>query len=49
MGVGVRSRLRSLVGASEDDPDFVCTACERGFDANRQQCPDCGGFDIRRG
>ncbi|UIP00845.1 hypothetical protein Hbl1158_05670 [Halobaculum sp. CBA1158] len=42
------SRLRSLVGASEDRHDFECTACGFGFDANRQQCPECGGFDIRR-
>jgi len=48
MGAGVTDRIKSLVGAGADDPDFECGACGRGFDANRQQCPDCGGFDIRR-
>jgi len=47
MGVGVTSRIKSLMGVG-DDHDFECVACGRGFDANRQVCPECGGFDIRR-
>ena len=48
MGSGMTDRIKSLVGASDDDPDFVCAGCGRGFEANRQQCPECDGFDIRR-
>ncbi|MFB9822660.1 hypothetical protein [Halobaculum roseum] len=48
MGSGVTDRIRSFVGADDDDHDFECAGCGRGFDANRQQCPDCDGFDIRR-
>jgi predicted amidophosphoribosyltransferase len=47
MGVGATSRIKSLVGAG-DDHDFLCADCGRGFEANRQQCPECDGFDICR-
>ncbi|WP_435063088.1 hypothetical protein [Halobaculum sp. EA56] len=46
--MSVASRIKSLVGAGDDDHDFECGGCGRGFDADRQQCPECGGFDIRR-
>ena len=48
MGSGMADRIKSLVGAGGGDHDFECVGCGRGFEANRQQCPDCGGFDIRR-
>ncbi|WP_284011943.1 hypothetical protein [Halobaculum litoreum] len=48
MGTGVAGRLLSIVGRGENRNDFECVGCGRGFDANRQQCPDCEGFDIRR-
>ncbi|WP_348612042.1 hypothetical protein [Halobaculum rarum] len=48
MSGGVADRIKSLVGAGGDDPDFVCGGCGEGFEANRQQCPECDGFDIRR-
>jgi len=48
MCVDVTGRIKSLVGVGNDDHDFECVACGYGFDANRQACPECGGFDIRR-
>ncbi|WP_435127974.1 hypothetical protein [Halobaculum sp. D14] len=49
MASDVTRRLKRLVGRDDEDAlSFQCQRCEATFDANRQQCPDCGSFDIRR-
>ena len=45
----VAERLKRFVGIDEEPAmAFVCARCGEAFEMNRQQCPACDGFDIRR-
>ena len=49
MSRSLRERLRRLVGIERKPaPPFECHRCGAAFEMNRQQCPECDGFDIRR-
>ncbi|ESP88380.1 hypothetical protein [Candidatus Halobonum tyrrellensis] len=49
-GIGITDRFRRLVGLEREEPalTFECHRCGASFEMNRQQCPECDGFDIRR-
>ena len=45
----IRRRVRRFVSLGEESTTaFECRTCGTGFERNRQQCPECDGFDIRR-
>ena len=47
--MGVLNRAKDVSGLSEEESfEYVCLACESGFDVQHHSCPACGSFDIRR-
>ncbi|MFB6166489.1 MAG: hypothetical protein ABEJ31_15125 [Haloarculaceae archaeon] len=51
VGATVFGRLRALASAragQDAEPEFACQRCGAGFEAQRQVCPECGGYHIDR-
>jgi rRNA maturation endonuclease Nob1 len=47
--MGVLDRASAIPGlGTEEQPPYVCLACETGFEVQHHRCPACGSFDIRR-
>ena len=45
----VLERLKRLARSDDDGgTEYECKGCERGFEMQRQVCPDCGGYRIER-
>jgi len=47
-GITVFERLKGFADAGDTDAGFECQGCGTSLEAQRQVCPECGGYHIDR-